>query len=144
MKKTKIEFSDIQAGDLLETVYVAHGVKEVLTGIAFEKKERKTGFTEWWTSQGGTLIDTAVEYDAIYRIDVREASVEVEDDESFYGGDKTLHNTGTVDVQLNKDGDVVAVWFRCRMLPFTQSLTAGELPKQGHGSIKGIIFEGDE
>lgn len=68
------------------------------------------------------------------------------EDENFYGGDKTWHNTGTVDVQLNKDGDVVAVWFRCRMLPFTQSsrYTADELPKQGPGSIKGIVFEGDE
>jgi len=66
--------------------------------------------------------------------------------EDFYGGDRTWHNTGTVDVQLNKDGDVVAVWFRCRMLPFTQSsrFTADDLPKQGPGSIKGIVFEGEE
>jgi len=66
--------------------------------------------------------------------------------EDFYGGDRTWHHTGTVDVQLNKDGDVVAVWFRCRMLPFTQSsrFTADNLPKQGPGSIKGIVFEGEE
>jgi len=65
--------------------------------------------------------------------------------ENFYGGDGTIHNTGTVDVQLNKDGDVVAVWFRCRMLPFTQSAkyTENEVPKQGPGSIKGIVFEGE-
>lgn len=68
------------------------------------------------------------------------------EDENFYGGDKTIHSTGTVDVQLNKDGDVVAVWFRCRMLPFTQSnkYTADGVPQQGHGSIKGIVFEGEE
>lgn len=68
------------------------------------------------------------------------------EDENFYGGDKTIHSTGTIDVQLNKDGDVVAVWFRCRMLPFTQSskYTADGVPSQGHGSIKGIVFEGDE
>ena len=64
-------------------------------------------------------------------------------DPNFYGGTGTIHSTGTVDVQLNKDGDVVAVWFRCRMLPFTQSstYTANDLPKQGEGSIKGIVFE---
>ena len=65
------------------------------------------------------------------------------EDENFYGGDGTWHSTGTVDVQLNKDGDVVAVWFRCRMLPFTQSTkyTADSVPQQGPGSIKGIVFE---
>lgn len=63
----------------------------------------------------------------------------------FYGGNGTIHSTGTVDVQLNKDGDVVAVWFRCRMLPFTQSTkyTADSEPQQGPGSIKGIVFEDD-
>jgi len=70
----------------------------------------------------------------------------VEDNENFYGGDRTWHSTGTVDVQLNKEGDVVAVWFRCKMLPFTQSrkYTCDSLPQQGPGSIKGIVFEGDE
>jgi hypothetical protein len=71
----------------------------------------------------------------------------VEDDKNFYGGNKTIHGTGTVDVQLNEDGDVVAVWFRCRMLPFTQSKREygfGYGPQQGHGSIKGIVFEGEE
>lgn len=65
--------------------------------------------------------------------------------ENFYGGDGTWHQTGYVDVQLNKDGDVVAVWFRCRMLPFKQSTeyTADEVPQQGHGSIKGVVFEDD-
>lgn len=69
------------------------------------------------------------------------------EDENFYGGNGTIHSTGTVDVQLNKNGDVVAVWFRCRMLPFTQSkreYTADLLPAQGQRSIKGIVFEGDE
>lgn len=66
--------------------------------------------------------------------------------EDFYGGDGTWHDTGTIDVQLNTDGEVVAVWFRCRMLPFTQSMkyTADETPKQGMGSIKGIVFEDEK
>lgn len=70
----------------------------------------------------------------------------VEDDENFYGGNGTWHQTGAVDVQLNKDGEVVAVWFRCRMLPFTESreYTKDTKPIQGTGSIKGIVFEGEE
>lgn len=69
----------------------------------------------------------------------------VEDDPNFYGGDKTWHDTGVVDVQLNKEGQVVAVWFRCRMLPFTESrkYTRDSVPQQGEGSIKGIVFENE-
>lgn len=36
-----------------------------------------------------------------------------------YGYDGTIHRTGEVNVELH-DGKVVAVWFRCSMLPYTQ------------------------
>ena len=39
-----------------------------------------------------------------------------------YGGKGTIHNTTTIDVQLDEQtGEVVAVWFRCLNLPFTVS-----------------------
>jgi hypothetical protein len=71
----------------------------------------------------------------------------VEDDPNFYGGDKTWHDSGTIDVQLNENGDVIAVWFRCYLLPFrvsTYKHNPNQPPTPGHGSIKGIVFEGDE
>ena len=37
-----------------------------------------------------------------------------------YGGAGTIHQTGEVDVELSPTGQVVAVWFRCVALPFTQ------------------------
>jgi len=37
-----------------------------------------------------------------------------------YGGNKTIHQTGELNVELH-NGKVVAVWFRCLHLPFTQS-----------------------
>ncbi len=40
----------------------------------------------------------------------------------IYGGDKTIHRTGEVNVELDIDGKVVAVWFRCQTLPFTQNV----------------------
>lgn len=40
----------------------------------------------------------------------------------YYGGDGTIHRTGEVNVELDIKGSVVAVWFRCQPLPFTQSL----------------------
>lgn len=35
----------------------------------------------------------------------------------YYGGDKTIHGTEYLDVEVH-DGEVVAVWFRCQHLPF--------------------------
>lgn len=39
----------------------------------------------------------------------------------LYGHDTTIHKTSDLDVEVDKDGKVVAVWFRCMSLPFTQS-----------------------
>ena len=39
-----------------------------------------------------------------------------------YGGNKTIHHTGTIDIQVDEDtGEVLAVWFRCLNLPFKVS-----------------------
>ena len=40
--------------------------------------------------------------------------------ERFYGGDGTIHNTTHVDVEVDKRGHVVAVWFRCEPLRYRQ------------------------
>lgn len=42
----------------------------------------------------------------------------------IYGRNKTIHNGGEVNVEIH-NGKVVAVWFRCVHLPFTES-EAGE------------------
>jgi hypothetical protein len=39
----------------------------------------------------------------------------------YYGSDMTIHQTTGVDVEVDKDGKVVAVWFRCQPLPFKQA-----------------------
>lgn len=39
----------------------------------------------------------------------------------YYGSDMTVHRTNQLDVETDKDGKVVAVWFRCQALPFQQS-----------------------
>jgi len=40
-----------------------------------------------------------------------------------YGHDKTIHRNESLDVEVDKNGQVVAVWFRCQALPFKQSDT---------------------
>lgn len=74
MKKTKIEFKDIKAGDMLEIVSTEYGVKAVITGIAFEKVGTK-GNEDWQTSQGG-LIAAGFSDEDIFRIDVTEVKFE--------------------------------------------------------------------
>ena len=38
-----------------------------------------------------------------------------------YGGDRTIHQTNHLSVEVNAAGEVVSVWFRCQSLPFKQS-----------------------
>lgn len=38
----------------------------------------------------------------------------------FYGSTGTIHNAGSLDVELGENGEVVSVWFGCQPLPFTQ------------------------
>lgn len=40
----------------------------------------------------------------------------------IYGHGGTIHRTEHLDVEVDKRGQVVAVWFRCMALPFEQSL----------------------
>jgi len=44
----------------------------------------------------------------------------------IYGHDKTIHGTEHLDVEVDKNGKVVAVWFRCMALPFEQSLAGAD------------------
>lgn len=38
----------------------------------------------------------------------------------YYGDGGTIHHSGHLDVET-KDGKVVSVWFRCQLLPFSQT-----------------------
>lgn len=38
----------------------------------------------------------------------------------IYGHDRTIHRTHHLNVEVGPDGRVVAVWFRCLALPFTE------------------------
>ena len=39
---------------------------------------------------------------------------------ALYGNKNTMHGSEEVNVELDEDGKVVAVWFRCLPLAFTQ------------------------
>lgn len=43
----------------------------------------------------------------------------------YYGDGGTIHASTALDVETTQDGRVVAVWFRCQMLPFEQVAVEG-------------------
>lgn len=40
----------------------------------------------------------------------------------IYGHHGTIHQTTKLDVEVNENGKVVAVWFRCMALPFRETI----------------------
>lgn len=45
----------------------------------------------------------------------------------FYGLNGTIHGTTHLDVEVDAEGKVRAVWFRCQLLPFRQVKARGLL-----------------
>lgn len=44
----------------------------------------------------------------------------------IYGHDKTIHGTQKLNVEVDKKGNVVSVWFRCCALPFDVTVVSKE------------------
>lgn len=68
--------------------------------------------------------------------------------EDRYGDGNTIHHTNTVDVEVGPNGEVCAVWFRCRMIPFTSNRVIDsrasdmlETPPESLPGIKAIVFD---
>jgi hypothetical protein len=65
----------------------------------------------------------------------------------IYGNSRTIHGTQHLNVEVGPDGHVVAVWFRCMRLPFTEHRVeegraeemtrAADLPKLNAVDIEG-------
>ncbi len=69
--KTKIEFNEIQPGDLIEVVDESDGVKTVETGTAHEfDGDYISGYGSWHTEEGGLLVIEDARQE-IYRVDVK-------------------------------------------------------------------------
>jgi hypothetical protein len=76
-------------------------------------------------------------------------SKEPAEPEFRYGDNGTIHGSTEVNVELDEYGQVVAVWYRCMMLPFTQRVCS---PNRAHDMrsayeqparpIKAIVFKG--
>ena len=77
---------------------------------------------------------------------------EEEPNEIRYGDGNTYQHSGEVNVEIGPEGDVVAVWYRCRRLPFTETRIdlhrVNELRRRAPVGrvmhIKAIIFEAEK
>jgi hypothetical protein len=49
------------------------------------------------------------------------AEIREQNNARTYGWNGTIHGTEALDVEIGPDGRVIAVWFRCQMLPFNVS-----------------------
>lgn len=47
-----------------------------------------------------------------------------------YGFNGTIHRTNILNVETDKKGKVLAVWFRCQLLPFDQTVVDGNRAKE--------------
>jgi hypothetical protein len=81
--------------------------------------------------------------------------------DKYYGDGGTIHRTTHIDIEVDPDGYVVGVWYRCRQLPFRATIVSREraaemrcafarktadgvfMPTSTHTYITGLII-GDE
>ena len=61
----------------------------------------------------------------------------------IYGHDKTIHKTELLNIEVDKSGKIVSVWFRCLALPFDVTLVgdqrAEDMDSMYEGDIKSLI-----
>lgn len=60
---------------------------------------------------------------------------------TYYGDGGTIHSSQEVNVELDKNGKVVSVWFRCMLLPFTQHIVDDQRAKDMNTAYQGKIPE---
>lgn len=54
----------------------------------------------------------------------------------IYGHENTIHRTNLVNVEVDKNGKVVSVWFRCMPLPFDQRVVGTDRSKEMRSMYK--------
>lgn len=54
----------------------------------------------------------------------------------YYGNTGTIHSNQSLDVEVDKNGRVVSVWFRCQPLPFKQAVASDNRAKEMNNMYK--------
>ena len=77
----------------------------------------------------------------VYEKDAWRVKQELAAPSRFYGDGGTIHSTGHLDVEVDDNGVVVAVWYRCLTLPFVQHKSRG-FADNPHSRITGVEIFG--
>jgi len=57
-------------------------------------------------------------FDILYRSNTFKKRSRAAEPDRYYGDGGTIHSTTHIDVEVDKSGAVVALWYRCMQLPF--------------------------
>lgn len=57
----------------------------------------------------------------------------------IYGYGGTIHGTEHLDIEVDADGSVVSVWFRCMALPFQQTLVGRDRAAEMNSMYKNKV-----
>ena len=55
-----------------------------------------------------------------------------------YGDQRTIHGTEHLDIELDSEGKVVSVWFRCMALPFQSTVVGYDRAAEMRTMSKGV------
>lgn len=62
----------------------------------------------------------------------------------IYGHDKTIHRTNHLDIETDKKGNVIMVWFRCQPLPFIQVRSSARIGFPVFTKLHAVVVEDAE
>ena len=57
----------------------------------------------------------------------------------YYGDGGTIHSTGLVNVEVDANGRVVSVWFRCQPLPFDSTVVSASRAREQRRMYKNNV-----
>lgn len=135
-KKTKITFSEIQPGDLIEVVDDSDGVKTVETGIAHEYEADTDRFGAWFTKEGGLLV---IEDDVIdiYRITEKVTFADLK------AGDRIRVSFPPIQHSISRHGDIT--WGRTGTIAYIDATYGDVLTVSGERLLsRSDFFENAE
>jgi hypothetical protein len=57
----------------------------------------------------------------------------------FYGGRGTIHGSTELNVEVDRNGHVVSVWFRCQPLPFSATIIDDSRAREMHAMYTTVM-----
>ena len=84
-------------------------------------------------------------FDVLYRSNTWKRRSRAAEPDRYYGDGGTIHSTSHIDVEVDSNGDVVALWYRCMQLPFKTTVATPQRAEEmrsafAHTTTGGIVM----